>query len=314
MIDFHQLHFHYRDAEPVLRGLTFRVEPGEVFGLVGANGAGKSTALACLLGLARPASGAATLAGETFRHAPAATRARLAAVLQDAPLDLSLTLTAHGEWLRPWHPRWNAVRLPHLAARFQLPTDRPLATLSGGQRRLAAVALAMAAEPEALIMDEPAANLDPWSRRKLLEELSALLADRPDMTVLYSTHLLPDLERLGTRVGWLEDGRLAAEVRVEELAALWRHVTLIFDHAVPAGFALPGGLPFDARGAVVSGLARFESEAEREAFLLTTNAARVEASPVSLEEIFLHWRAHAEAVSGSLPPGPAFVPATPSQP
>ena len=197
----------------------------------------------------------------------------------------------------PWYPRWNDDRGRHLADRFQLPPDRPLGTLSGGQKRLAAVTLTLAAEPEVLVLDEPAANLDPWSRRKLLEEFSALLADQPDMAVLYSTHLLADLERLGTNAGWLADGSLAFELNLADLSTHWRHLTLIFDSQAPANFALPGGLPVKTRGAVVTGIARFDSETERDAFLSLT-PARVDANPVSLEEVFLHWQERAEAAAG----------------
>jgi ABC-2 type transport system ATP-binding protein len=296
MIAFRHVAFHYRKAEPVLVDLSMQVDPGEVYGLIGANGAGKSTAIACLLGHAQPTAGTATIDGIPLRGADPAHRARVAALLQDAPVDPSLTLDEHADWLAPWHPRWNRSRLRQLAARFQLPSDRPIGSFSGGQRRLAAVSLALAAEPEVLILDEPAANLDPWNRRKLLEELATLLADRPDTTVLYSTHLLADLERLGTKAGWLERGRLAFELDLADLGTHWRHLTLIFDSRVPEGFSLPGNLPIKARGAVATGIARFDSETERDAFLSLT-PARVEANPVTLEEVFLHWQERAEATA-----------------
>ena len=294
MIDFTDVRFGYRAGAPVLDGLSLRVAPGEVFGLIGANGAGKSTAIACLLGHLRPSLGAATLAGRPLRNAHPAHRSRIAAVLQEAPLDASLSLDAHAAWLSPWFPRWNEARRRHLGDRFQLPPDRPVGTFSGGQKRLAAVSLALAAEPEALVLDEPAANLDPWNRRKLLEELACLLADQPDMAVLYSTHLLADLERLGTKAGWLAGGRLAFDLDLADLSTHWRHLTLIFDGPAPENFSLPGDLPVKTRGAVVTGIARFDSETEREAFLALT-PARIEANPVSLEDVFLHWQERTEA-------------------
>jgi ABC-type multidrug transport system ATPase subunit len=294
MIQFHQVRHHYRADEPVLAGLSFRVAPGEVYGLIGANGAGKSTAIACLLGLLRPKRGTAAVGGVWLGSAEPFERARAAALLQDAPVDPSLTLDEHAAWLRPWHPRWNDARRRHLADRFRLPLDRPLGALSGGQKRLAAVVLALAAEPEVLVLDEPAANLDPWSRRKLLEELSTLLADRPDIAVLYSTHLLADLERLGTRAGWLSGGKLAFELSLDELSTHWRHVTMIFDGDAPSDFVLPGSLPATVRGAVVTGIARFATERDRDSFIAST-PARIEANPVTLEEVFLHWQERVEA-------------------
>jgi len=296
MIAFKDVCFHYRAGHPVLSGLSLEIGPGEVYGLIGANGAGKSTAIACLLGHARPTAGTATIDGIALAGAEPAHRARVAALLQDAPVDTSLTLDEHAAWLAPWFPRWNDARRRHLADRFQLPPDRPLGALSGGQKRLAAVTLTLAAEPEVLVLDEPAANLDPWNRRKLLEELSTLLADQPDMAVLYSTHLLADLERLGTKAGWLANGRLAFELDLADLSTHWRHLTLIFDSPVPAGFSLPGGLPVKTRGAVVTGIARFDSETERDAFFSLT-PARVDANPVTLEEVFLHWQERAEAAA-----------------
>lgn len=294
MIAFDSVQFHYHAGERVLAGLSLRVPPGEVYGLVGANGSGKSTALGCLLGLHRPTAGEATVGGVALAGAEPGHRARVASLLQDAPLDLGLTFEEHGRWLAPWHPRWNDDRRRHMGDVFRLPERRPLGSLSGGQRRLAAIAFALAAEPEVLVLDEPAAGLDPWNRRKVLEELSTLLADRPDITILYSTHLLADLERLGTKAGWLAEGRLAFELDVADLSTHWRHLTLIFDSSVPDHFSLPGGLPCTAHGPVATGLAHFDSEAEREAFL-TLTPARVDAKPVSLEDIFLHWQERTEA-------------------
>ena len=153
MIAFQDVEFHYRGGDPVLARLALQVLPGEVYGLIGANGAGKSTAIACLLGHARPIAGTATVDGIALAGAEPAHRARVAALLQDAPVDPSLTLDEHSAWLAPWFPRWNDDRRRHLADRFQLPPDRPLGTLSGGQKRLAAVTLTLAAEPEFLVLD-----------------------------------------------------------------------------------------------------------------------------------------------------------------
>lgn len=310
MIEFTNTHFHYRAQEPVLHGLSLRVQPGEVYGLIGANGSGKSTALACLLGLLHPTQGAARIGGCQMKDAAPWERARMAALLQDAPVDTALTLEEHEAWLSPWHPRWNGARLREMAARFQLPHGRRLGQLSGGQKRLAAAALTLASEAEVLILDEPAANLDPWSRRKLLEEISSLLADRPDTAMLYCTHLLADLERLGTKAGWIDAGRLAFELALEDLGARWRHITLIFDGAVPSGFALPGSLPTVIRGPVATGIATFASEVERDAYIAMA-PGRIEASPVTLEEVFLHWRQHTEAgppdaATSAFTPVPSF--------
>ncbi len=293
MIAFQNVHFRHRGTRPVLEGLTLHVAPGEVCGLVGANGAGKTTAISCLLGHLLPEKGSATVDGCLLRGAHAAVRSQVAALLQEAPVDPGLSLSGHAEWLHPWHPRWSDTRCRHLADRFGLPWDRPLGALSGGERRLAAVVLTLCAEPPVLVLDEPAANLDPWSRRKLLEELSDLLADRPDTTVLYSTHLLADLERLGTRAAWLTGGRIAFEVDVATLGSHWRHVTMIFDGPVPEHFTLPGNMPATVRGPVLTGIACFATEEERERFLATA-PARVASNPVSLEEIFIHWQERAE--------------------
>ena len=92
------------------------------------------------------------------------------------------------------------------------------------------------------------------------------------MAVLYSTHLLADLERLGTRAAWLSGGKLSFEIDLAALSTHWRHLTLIFDGPVPENFALPGGFPVTVRGPVLTGIARFASEDDRERFLETAPA------------------------------------------
>jgi ABC-2 type transport system ATP-binding protein len=292
MITFDHLHFAYRrSALPVLSDLHLHVAAGEVVGLIGRNGAGKTTALHCLLGWLRPHRGQARLSDQDFARSSPEVRARVAFVPQSVALDAALDLATHAAWLAPTAPRWNQARARHLATRWELPWDRPVGQLSGGQRRLASVLLALAREPEILLLDEPAANLDPWARRLLLEELAALLADRPATTVLYSTHLLADLERLSTRVVWLEDGRVSEDFNVEALQDTWRDLTIIFPQEVPPDFPWPGGLPFLRRGRIAQGLARFPSAAARDAFLATPDL-EISAQPVSLEEIFLRRQQH----------------------
>lgn len=197
-----------------LRDVTLRIAPGEVVALVGANGSGKSTLLRLLHGLQRPTAGQ--------RHAVPAARQ---AMLFQRPFLLRTTArnnVALALWLRsvPW--RVAQLRAVTALERVGLAdrAGRPARTLSGGQQQRLAMARAWALRPEALLLDEPTASLDPHAKR----EVEALIADfarsrtldGTPVTVVFASHNLGQVKRLATRVIYLERGRVLADLPVAE--------------------------------------------------------------------------------------------------
>lgn len=270
-----------------VNSFSLRVEPGAVYGLIGRNGAGKTTSLRLLLGLLRADSGEARLLGHDFWKADSATRQRVGYVAQAAAAPDWMSLRDLWRYSAHFYDRWDQGYARSLARRWEIPTDRPLGRLSGGTRRLASVLTALAIRPELLILDEPAAGLDPIARRDVLSCLVDALLTVDGCTILLSTHLLGDLERLASHVGIMEHGRIVTQGSVEDWKRTMRRVQVVFpEAAVPAGAAIPGALRSQSLGPVLTGVVRLEDPAQLDG-LRDLPGVRVNEFPLTLEELFV---------------------------
>lgn len=199
----------------VLAGCHLSVPAGSVTGLLGSNGAGKTTLLRCLLGLAKPDAGSALTYGEEAWDLSAATKARLGYVPQTP---------SHFDWMRvcdllaytgAFYPTWDHALAERLLTHWQIPANTYAGKLSPGESQRLAFILALAHRPELLVLDEPAASLDPVGRRQFLA--AVLEAAGAGVTVLISSHLCADLERIADRVAVLKGGRITIQAGVDEL-------------------------------------------------------------------------------------------------
>jgi ABC-2 type transport system ATP-binding protein len=220
-----------------LDDLNLEVAPGEVVGLLGPNGSGKTTALRLMLGFLRPTAGAAFLGGHDCWRDSVAAR-RLVAYL---PGELRLYENMTGRQLVHFlgrlrgRPAW--ADLDDLALRFDIDLDRPLATLSSGMKRKVALLEVLAPHTPLVIMDEPTNALDPTMRDELLVQVRR--ARERGQAVLFSSHVLSEVERVCDRVAILQRGRL---VHLQALADLQegRLIRATFAAAAPAPPGLPG--------------------------------------------------------------------------
>jgi len=203
-------------GRPVLNGLDWRLLPGQVVGLLGRNGAGKSTLLESLLGLRDPQAGTVTLFGQPAARLDDAARARIGYVPQAGDLFEELRAGELLAYFRSFYPRWNAAKVDALLARWQVPLDLEIGRMSGGQQQRLSIIRALAHEPDLLVLDEPVASLDPLARRDFLRELVEQVLDR-GTTVVFSTHILSDLERVAFNVAFLQDGRIALQAPLDQL-------------------------------------------------------------------------------------------------
>lgn len=189
--------------------VSFEVEPGSVFALLGRNGAGKSTLVRILLGELPPSSGTVSIGGFDPWHSRSQLMARVGATPEtpDAPHDLRLDEIER--FTAPHYLQWDHVRFRSRLERFGIPLRARLGELSRGQQSLVHLALALAHTPELLILDDPTLGLDAVARRFVFDELIGELADR-ETTVLLTSHDLDGIERVATHVGILDDARLRA--------------------------------------------------------------------------------------------------------
>jgi ABC-2 type transport system ATP-binding protein len=214
---FDDVHRHFGGRQ-VLRGLDFRVAPGEVFALLGRNGAGKTTALRILLGFLAPHQGQARLLGRDSRALTPADRDRIGYVAEGHRLYDEMRIGVAVAFEAATRPRFDRKVAEHALARCGLDSKQRIGFLSRGQRAQVALLLAAAGQPDLLVFDDPAMGLDVAMRRELLDVLIELLASR-GCAVLFSTHILTDVERMADRVGILHGGQLVVNARLDDLRA-----------------------------------------------------------------------------------------------
>jgi ABC-2 type transport system ATP-binding protein len=198
-----------------LEDCSIDVPAGRISGLVGANGAGKTTLLRILAGLSRPTTGSAVVADRSPADDPEFL-ADVGYLAQEVPLYASWTGDDHLAFGAHLNPRWDDDLARDRLRALGIPLDRAVRKLSGGMRAQVALALTLGKRPRVLLLDEPVAALDPLARREFLASLAAAVAEG-GMTVLLSSHLLPDLERVCDHLVLIADARPVLCADIDEL-------------------------------------------------------------------------------------------------
>jgi ABC-2 type transport system ATP-binding protein len=258
-----------------LRGCTLSLPTGGVIALVGPNGAGKTTLLRLTVGLTAPSAGRVRVFGGSPSANTPSALARTGFVAQDHPLYARFTVADLLRYGRATNVRWDRGLAERRLARLDIPLDRRAGALSGGQQAQVALALALAKRPELLVLDEPLASLDPVARREFLQALMGAVAEE-GVTVLLSSHIVSELERVCDHLVLLTRGRVVLSGDIEEL--LGAHRVLVG----PRGTAAVTGAP----GVIQA------SHSDRHSTLFTRHdgaapAPGWEAYPVGLEELVL---------------------------
>ena len=203
----------------VLDDLNFSIAPGSVLGVVGRNGAGKTSLLQCLLGLTVPQGGASSVLCCPSLALTDDVKARLGYVAQLPELFDWLRVSEQIALIGGLYPGWSPARARELCLRFELPEDMRVRKLSLGEKQRLAIVLALAHQPDLLVFDEPVASLDPMGRRDFLRALFEQESLNGEaVTVVISSHLLEDLERVVTHVLFLDHGRVQLVGARDELA------------------------------------------------------------------------------------------------
>jgi ABC-2 type transport system ATP-binding protein len=209
---FNSVTKHYGMVE-ALRGLDLTIRRGELLALLGANGAGKTTAVRLLLGLARPSSGSVEVFGGDPRDAR--SRTRIGAVLQVARVPETLKVREHIDLFRSYYPHPMPFADIITSAGLEGVENRKFGQLSGGQQKRVLFALAIAGNPDLLILDEPTVGLDVEARRALWKQIRAFVA--LGKSVLLTTHYLAEAEALANRVVVLNRGVVCKEGTPSEI-------------------------------------------------------------------------------------------------
>lgn len=215
-----------------VRDLNLKVPTGCVYGFLGRNGAGKSTTIKMLTGMAAPDSGCVHLLGEDVATLSPQTRSRIAYMAEGHPLYSWMTIGQIVQFTRPFYPNWDQTLVDQILDHFELSRKQKCGKLSRGQQAQVSLALAMAPDPELLILDDPTLGLDTVVRRDFLEALIQLIQSR-GRTIFFSSHVLGDVERVANRIGIMVDGVLRVDCPTETFRESVRKVVLGFDGEPP---------------------------------------------------------------------------------
>jgi len=204
-------------ADAILDQANLIIEPNERLGLIGRNGAGKSTTIRMLMGITKADKGSVLLFGDDINRSLIPIRQRIGYVAQEQHFYPWMSPKAMGKFLKGFYPRWDKKRYLELLERFELPLKRKSAVFSGGMKAKLALSVALASKPELLILDEPTAGMDPVARREFLD-LVREEATQAGTTTFFSTHLIDDIESIASRIGIVENGQTIYDGSLNALA------------------------------------------------------------------------------------------------
>lgn len=269
----------------VLKGIDLSIQRGMVVGLLGVNGSGKSTLIKCLLGLLRVSAGQARVFGEDPWVLSGAAKARLGYVPQDVKLYPWMTVSQVIGYTAAFYPKWDFALSEKLISRWDLDRNHRVGPLSPGQLQKLGLILALGHRPDLLILDEPVAALDPVARREFLKSLLEVTQDEQH-TVLFSTHITSDLERVASHVALLKEGRLALFEDLDAIKYRVKRLRISTTTPLPHSFSVTGALRTEVTGQTALVAATNVSD-RMVSDLRSQWDAEVAVEDLNLEEIFL---------------------------
>jgi len=225
IIEVRNLSKRFKEVQ-ALDDVSLRIHPGRIIGLLGANGGGKSTLLRHMIGLYLPDGGSCRTFDCEARDLGAQELSRIGYVHQEGELLGWMTVEQLIHYVAAYYPSWNREIEQRYLDEFQLSTKARVGSLSPGKRQQLAVLLAVGFEPELLILDEPAAGLDPIARRQFLDLLLDII-QVPGRTILISSHILSDVEKIIDHVLIMDHGRILRDCALDDLREEFCQVRLI---------------------------------------------------------------------------------------
>lgn len=268
-----------------LDDLSLSVPRGGVFGLIGGNGAGKTTLIKHLLGMLKAQTGSVRVFGLDPVENPVGTLGRIGYLSEDRDLPNWMRVGELMRYTQAFFPNWDDKYAEELREAFDLDGNAKVKNLSRGQRARAGLLIALAHRPELLVLDEPSSGLDPVVRRDILGAIIRTIADE-GRTVLFSSHLLDEVERVADRVAIIHHGRIMLTASMDEIKESHRRVTLRFGQPTDRPPSLVGTLSFEGQGSEWSYICSGESGQLRRA-AEAIGATVVGDDALTLDEIFV---------------------------
>jgi ABC-2 type transport system ATP-binding protein len=273
-----------------LNDISLRIPRGGVFGLIGANGAGKTTLIKHILGMLKAQTGTVRVFGLDPVENPVGTLGRIGYLSEDRDLPDWMTVNELMRYTQAFFPTWEESYAEQLREMFDLDPHAKIKNLSRGQRARAGLLAALAHRPELLVLDEPSSGLDPVVRRDILGAIIRTIADE-GRTVLFSSHLLDEVERVADQVTIIHQGRLVLTATMDEIKDTHRRVTLRFREPVERPPALVGAMSYAGQGAEWAYICNGDSQ-QLERAAEAIGATVVDDAALSLDEIFVSHVVH----------------------
>jgi ABC-2 type transport system ATP-binding protein len=285
----------YYGSKAVVSSLNLRIPKGGVYGFLGRNGAGKSTSIKMMLGFVTPTRGSSSIFGEDSTALTPKTRGRIGYLSEGHHVYGWMSVAECREFQRGTYGKWNDDLFVGVISHFGLSLKDKAKNLSRGQRAGLCLALTLAPEPELLILDDPALGLDPVARRSLLQAM-VFVTSESNQTILFSSHMLADVERVADRIAVLDHGVLRAECSVEMFRENVRQYTLTFPGAPPETPNLSGLLQ-QLRTDRELVLTIVNPTNDTIAALKSLNPNLMSDSPLGLEEAFISYLGEGDSSS-----------------
>ncbi len=272
-------------AKVALHELSLVIPRGGVFGLIGGNGAGKTTLLRHVLGMLKAQSGSVRVFGLDPVGNPVGVLGRIGYLSEDRDLPNWMRVRELMRYTQAFYPAWDERYAEELREAFDLDPKVKVKNLSRGQRARAGLLVALAHRPDLLVLDEPSSGLDPIVRRDILGAIIRTIGEE-GRTVLFSSHLLDEVERVADRVAIIHQGRIMLTSSMDEIKETHRRITLRFEESMSQPPVLVGSLAHEGNGAEWTYICNGEAEQLRFA-ASAIGATVVGDSALSLDEIFV---------------------------
>lgn len=284
IVEIHQVSRNFGDKS-ALKEVSLSVPRGGVFGLIGGNGAGKTTLIKHILGMLKAQHGSVRVFGLDPVQDPVGTLGRIGYLSEERELPDWMRVGELMRYTQAFFPNWDERYAEELRASFDLDKKARIKTLSRGQRARAGLLVALAHRPELLVLDEPSSGLDPVVRRDILGAIIRTIADE-GRTVLFSSHLLDEVERVADRVAIIHQGQIMLTAAMDEIKQQHRRMTLRFEQSLDNPPAVRGAFSTTGKGHEWSYICFGERE-QLTGAALATGATIVDDEALSLDEIFV---------------------------
>jgi ABC-2 type transport system ATP-binding protein len=288
----------YFDGRCIIDNMDLKIPRGSIYGLLGRNGAGKTTLIRILLGLEEPTRGQALVFDVPGRQLTARLKHNIGYVAEGHHLIGYYTPYKLMTTCRDMCRKWDMATFNKLQELFNIPMDRKIKQLSTGMRAQLNLAMALAMDPELLILDDPTLGLDTIVRRQFLE-LAIEVIQKEGRTILFSSHILGDVERISDRIGVLVAGKLVVDCQLEELKRRIRKFRVIFPETPPDELYLTEIIQAQRQGRELH-LTAANWNAQKHKIIETFNPETIVEVPMSLEDIFIECTTTANGAAASL--------------